>query len=190
MDRPNLLHIKNMVCPRCIMAVEKLLTDFGYAPLHVELGLAVLSKPLAEESKKELQAAFAAIGFELLDDKRLQKVEQIKTCVIEWVRSASIVRQKKLSDYLVDKCRSDYSALSKLFSEVKGITIEKYCIVQKIERVKELLKYDELTVSQIANEVGYSSVAHLSSQFRQITGLTPSQFKQSGQQSLQSIDNL
>jgi AraC-like DNA-binding protein len=128
------------------------------------------------------------VGFELIDDKRSKLIEQIKTYIIETVQYKEEPRQKRFSELLSQHLHHDYSYLSKLFSEVEGITIEQYVINQKIEKVKELLLYDELSLSQIAFQLGYSSTAHLSAQFKKLTGFTPSQFKQMGVQSRKALD--
>lgn len=172
------IHIKNMVCPRCVMAVKSILSSLGIETESVELGTAVLREPLAPEQKKALEAKLNEYGFELLDDRRRQLVDKIATSVIELVRSDAPESVKvNLSEYLAERCGASYSLLSKLFTEVKGISIEKYYILQKVEMVKELLVYNELSVSEIAFRMGYSGVAHLSSQFKSVTGLTPSQFR-------------
>ena len=172
------LHIKNMVCPRCIMAVRDVLGQLDFPVLSVELGKAIVGRIPNEQEMAQLREKLQAIGFELIDDKRLQMVEKIKDSIIELVHYRNNDLKINLSDYLMDKCHSDYSHLSKLFSEVCGVTIEKYFIAQKIERVKELLLYDELSLNEIAMLMNYSSTAHLSSQFKRVTGYTPSQFKQ------------
>lgn len=171
------IHIKNMVCPRCVMAVKHILAGLGLDAENVGLGTAVLREPLAPEQRDALRAKLQEYGFELLDDRRRQLVDKISTSIIELVHYRDNDLQTNLSDYLAERCGQDYSALSKLFSEVKGLSIEKYYIAQKVERVKELLLYDELSVSGIAFRLGYSSVAHLSTQFKAVTGFSPSAFK-------------
>ncbi len=174
------LFIKNMVCNRCIAAVKGVLAQTGLHPLSVTLGEAVLEeKKLSKEQTRTLQQALADIGFELIDDKKSQLIEQIKTLVVEAVHYSEPLTVK-FSTHLSQKLLHDYSYLSKLFSEVEGITIEHYIISQKIERVKELLVYDELSLSEIAFEMGYSSVAALSAQFKKVTGLTPTFYKGKG----------
>ena len=125
-----------------------------------------------------LRRELEALCFELLDDRRMQLIEQVRHLVIDLVHHKNSALRTNLSDYLTEHLHHDYSALSKLFSEVTGTTIEKYFIAQKIERVKELLVYDELSLSQIADLLNYSSTAHLSAQFKSVTGMTPSRFKQ------------
>lgn len=171
-------YIKNMVCNRCIMAVEQLLGRLHFTVLHVELGKAVVGEVPDEASVEQLRRELEALGFELLDDRRMQLIEQVRHLVIDLVHHKNSALRTNLSDYLTEHLYHDYSALSKLFSEVTGTTIEKYFIAQKIERVKELLVYDELSLSQIADLLNYSSTAHLSAQFKSVTGMTPSRFKQ------------
>jgi AraC-like DNA-binding protein len=159
------------------MVVKSTLEKFGLVPVQVELGEVVLEEndisPIKEQLKQELQS----FGFDLLDDKRTKTIEKIKNLIVDLVQNKNSNLQITLSDYLTKELHRDYSALSNLFSQVEGITIEKYYIFQKIEKVKELLVYNELTLSEIAFQLNYSSVAHLSNQFKKVTGLTPSHFK-------------
>jgi AraC-like DNA-binding protein len=159
------------------MVVKSTLEKFGLVPVQVELGEVVLEEndisPIKEQLKQELQS----FGFDLLDDKRTKTIEKIKNRIVDLVQNKNSNLQITLSDYLTKELHRDYSALSNLFSQVEGITIEKYYIFQKIEKVKELLVYNELTLSEIAFQLNYSSVAHLSNQFKKVTGLTPSHFK-------------
>lgn len=171
-------YIKNMVCNRCIMAVEHVLTRLHLTPLYVELGKVVVQEEPSAELRARLRTELEALGFELLDDRRMQLIEQVRTAVVELVHYRNNGLRVNLSDYLAEHLHHDYSALSKLFSEVTGTTIEKYFIAQKIERVKELLVYDELSLGEIADLLNYSSTAHLSAQFKSVTGMTPSRFKQ------------
>ena len=175
------LFIKNMVCPRCVAAVETILKTLGIQPLYVQLGEARLERALSPEELAQLDMRLRSQGFELLDDLRHRQIEQIKTLVIERTHyAADDEKRKPLSEYLSRHLHREYSQLSKLFSETEGITIEQYAILQRIEKVKELLTYDEMTLSQIADRLGYSSVGHLSAQFKKVTGLTTSQFKAQG----------
>ena len=173
----SVLYIKNMVCDRCIMAVRKLLQRMGIAPQSVELGVVRLVEELTKEQLEMLQKDLLQLGFELLDDKRQQTIDRIKTLIVDLVHYHDNRSELNLSDYLAQQLHSEYSSLSKLFSEFTGITIERYFILQRIERVKELIFYDQLSLTEIAYKLNYSSVAYLSSQFKQITGMTPSQFK-------------
>ncbi|MEE1944533.1 AraC family transcriptional regulator [Pedobacter sp. KR3-3] len=172
------LFIKNMVCNRCIMVVQQELDKLGIAAKNVRLGEATLEKELTTTQQKLLNGALAPLGFELIDDKKSQLIERIKNIIIELVHYHEPDGKRNLSDILSDELQHDYNYLSNLFSEVTGTTIEKYFIAQKVEKVKELLVYDELSLSEIAYRLNYSSVAYLSNQFKKVTGLTPSHFKQ------------
>ncbi len=171
------LRIKNMVCDRCKMAVEQVLKDVGLTPERIDLGEVWVSDVPTEAQLAQLKTRLEALGFELLDDQRQQMIERMKTAIIELVHHHQGNKPLNLSVYLAQLLHRDYSALSKLFSEVTGLTIERYFIMQRIERVKELIRYDELTLTEIAYQMNYSSVAHLSSQFRSVTGMTPTQFR-------------
>lgn len=184
------LFIKNMVCDRCIMAVRKALTDNGVTPVNVELGKAYVEGEISDEKKLKLKDDLQALGFELLDDRRHQTIEKIKTAIIKLVHYKDSHSQVNLSDYLQQELHQDYSSLSKLFSEYSSMTIERYYIEQRIERVKELLTYGELSLTQIAFKMNYSSVAYLSSQFKSVTGMSPSKFKQMQGISRKSLDKI
>lgn len=173
----HVLHIKNMVCPRCITAVRNCLESLGLHPQSVELGTAILDETPDENLRRRVDEALSTLGFKLLDDPRTQLTEQIKNAVIELVHYRDEPIKINFSQHLADRLHRDYSQLSKLFSETTGMTLEKYVIAQKIERAKELLTYDELTLSEIADQLGYSSTAYLSTQFKSVTGLTPTDFK-------------
>lgn len=172
------LHIRNMVCNRCKMVVTAELEKMGYHPTEVELGEVVLERDISDTEKAKINDHLQAFGFEVIDDRRSQLIEKIKTLIVALVHERSNELNTNLSDYLSNALHHDYSYLTNLFSEVEGSTNEKYYIAQRIERVKELLVYDELTLSEIAYQLNYSSVAHLSNQFKKVTGLTPSHFKQ------------
>lgn len=170
-----------MVCPRCITAVEQEVEKLGVKPLTVVLGEVTLSQELSKEQQINFERNLSAIGFELLDDNRHRIIDRIKTLVIENIHHSNDLHAKEnFSNIIARDLHRDYSYLSNLFSEVEGKTIEKYVIHQKIEKVKELIVYDELNLNEIAEKLGYSSVAYLSGQFKKITGLTPTQFKQLG----------
>lgn len=158
--------------------VRSELEKFGLHPLTVELGMAELERELSSEEKMLLNERLEKLGFELIDDKKTRIIERIKTKVLALIRNPDELPKVTFSEYLSGKIHHDYSSLSKLFSEVQGMTIEQYVITQKIERVKELLVYDELSLSEIAHQLHYSSVSHLSKQFKKVTGLTPTHFKQ------------
>lgn len=189
------IHIKNMVCPRCIMSVREIFRKNGIEPADVNLGTVTLDTEaqdkLASDDAliRKIKRSLEELGFEMIDDKRMQIVERIRIGVIEFVHNPEIQDNTKLSEYLQRKCLKEYSALSKLFTEIKGMTIEKYCILQKVEFVKELLFYGELSVSEIADMLHYSSVAHLSAQFKSITGISPTSFRQMKDKPLTSIDS-
>lgn len=184
------LYIRNMVCPRCIRAVEGLLQEQGIRPLDVQLGEVTLATKLTSSQKQQLGEALEALGFELIDSQRVRLIEQLKNRIIELVHRHDGALRTNLSDDLSEHLHHDYHYLSHLFSEVEGTTVEKYFIAQKIERVKELLVYDELTLSEIADRLHYSSVAHLSAQFKKVTGLTPSHFKQIGARKRKPLDGV
>ena len=169
------LHIKNMVCNHCIAAVKSALASEGIPYREVGLGFAVIDGELSSELKTRLERTLKDLGFELLDDPRSQIVEQIKVAVLEWVRQDG--ERPRVSDYLSGRLARDYSSLSKLFSEVHGMTIERFAILHRIEYAKELLCYNQQTTSEIAYALGYSSPAHLSAQFKQVTGMTPKEFR-------------
>ncbi len=183
------LQIKNMVCPRCIMAVENVLDEMKINPIEVRLGEVLLEKELSEKQHKEFQSQIEAIGFELLDDKNSAIINQIKTVIIQKIQIGDD-QHFNLSKLISEKLNKEYSQLSKLFSSTTGITIEQFAILQKIEKAKELLIYDELSLKEIAYRMGYSSSAHLSAQFKKITGLTPTEFKSLGTWERKSIEGV
>lgn len=184
------LHIKNMVCRRCILAVAQVLEKTGIAPLYIGLGEVSLAGPLDAGQEKALKAELETVGFELLDDQRSQLIEKVKTLLIEQVQSGEIPETFSLVEFIGKGLHRDYSAISKLFSEVEGITLEQFFILQKIEKVKEWLAYNELSLSEISFRLGYSSVAYLSSQFKKVTGLTPSEFKRNHTDHRRGLDEV
>lgn len=159
------------------MVVKDQLEQLGISPKQVELGEVEVDGILSAEQLTIIGSALILLGFELIDDKKSRTIEKIKSLVIELIHHTEEQTKLKYSEYISSHLNYDYPHLSKLFSEVEGITIEQYIISQKIEKVKELLVYDEMSLSQIADRLGYSSVAHLSAQFKKTTGLTPSFFK-------------
>lgn len=173
------LFIKNMVCLRCIRSVNRMLLEMGLTVQHIRLGEVELADPPTATELDSLRRALENEGFELLDDRNQRLVMEIKNLIINEIHHDVGKKPEAMnfSDFLARETGHEYSQLSKLFSSVESLTIEKYIIAQKIERVKELLVYDELTLSEIAWKTGYSSSQHLSTQFRQVTGLTPTQFK-------------
>lgn len=184
------LYIKNMVCNRCIIVVRQELDKLNIQYRDVALGEVEVGNELNKEQIEQFSSNLETLGFELLDDSKQQVIEKIKNAIIKWVHYNEGDKQYNFSAILSEKLHRDYSYLSNLFSEVEGITIEKYIINQKIEKVKELIIYDQLSLSEIAYKVGYSSVAHLSAQFKKVTGLTPSHFKQVGQNKRKPLDKI
>ncbi|WP_162128446.1 helix-turn-helix domain-containing protein [Flavobacterium phycosphaerae] len=191
MNTPVLL-VKNMVCQRCVMMVEAILTAEEIAFHKVVFGEIHLTTALTPIKKEILKAKLNQVGFELIDSPIGGVVEKIKQLVIKRARNEAEGEdsKSKLSVYLSDKLHHEYTYLSSLFSAVEGRTIENYFIEQRIEKAKELLVYDQLTLSQIAFQLEYSSVAHLSTQFKKITGLTPTYFKEIGSQKRKALDQV
>lgn len=171
------LYIRNMVCARCKLVVSNELNHLGYNPTSVELGEVEFPNDISSDDKARINDHLKQFGFELIDDKRSRLIERIKSIVVDIVHNKDSELKTNLSELLSNELLHDYQYLSNLFSAVEGTTIEKFFIAQKIERVKELLIYDELSLSEIAFRLNYSSVAHLSSQFKKVTGLTTSQFR-------------
>lgn len=173
--------VKNMVCNRCIKVVKEELTKNNIDFTHVGLGTIYFRKEISETTKEKLINIIKKEGFELVEDREAKIVNQIKALIIENVhyKKEKPIHQN-FSEYIASNIGIEYSHLSKVFSEIQGKTIEHYTIEQKIELAKELLIYDELTISQISYELSYSSPQHLSRQFKQITGLTPTAFKKIG----------
>lgn len=173
-----ILNIKNMVCPRCIKTVEEELRKIGLNIEHIELGKVELKGQIETETIKKIDKVLTENGFELIYDKKNQIIDKIKTTIIEIIHyEKEIPNNVNISDFIARELGYDYSYLSNLFSSVEGTTIEKYIVQQKIEKVKELLTYDELSLTEISYQLDYSSVQHLSNQFKKITGFSPSQYK-------------
>ncbi len=183
------LQIKNMVCPRCIMAVENVLDEMKIQPLEVRLGEVLLGNQLNENQLNLFKTKIERLGFELLDNKNATIINKIKSIIIETIQNPK-EQNTNISELISNKLSKEYSQLSKLFSSTTGITIEQFAILQKIEKVKELLVYDELSLKEIAYLLGYSSTAHLSAQFKKVTGLTPSEFKSLEVAERKGIDNI
>lgn len=181
------LAIKNMVCPRCIKAVDEGFKQMGYQVLAVDLGLVKVKAPVNLNAISDM---LIANGFELLANKDQKLVEQVKINIINLVQSTDLSFHQNLSVWLAQQLNTDYHYLSTLFSEAEGMTIERFFILQRIEKVKELLVYNELSLKEIAYQIGFSSVAHLSAQFKKITGFTTTYFKQIGQQKRKSLDQI
>ena len=186
----NTIFIKNMVCDRCIMVVQNELEKLGLDAKNIKLGEVILSKEITSLEKENLSKTLEPLGFEVIDDKKGRIIEKIKNIIIDLVHHQDSDVKTNLSDVLSDKLHHDYNYLSNKFSEVEGTTIEKYFIAQKVEKVKELLVYDELSLSEIANRLNYSSVAYLSNQFKKVTGLTPSHFKQIKEDKRKPLDKV
>ena len=184
------LHIKNMVCSRCKMAIASVLDQIEVQPQSVELGEVQLQEEIDKEKLKQFQKAINQLGFELLDDRNSQLIEKTKTIITKLVQEQNAALSTNLSDYLSGKLDYDYNSLSNLFSELEGITIEKYFILHKIERVKELLVYDELSLKEIAFLLNYSSLPHLSAQFKSVTGFAPREFRKLFGNNRKSLDSL
>jgi AraC-like DNA-binding protein len=188
------IFIKNMVCNRCVTAVQQIFNDVGLQPEKVSLGEVDLKEESISESvSQELDGKLQRLGFERIDDRKARLIEGIKNKIIQLIHhSEQVNRRYNWSKILADEMHYDYNYLSSLFSSVEGVTIEQYIIRQKIERAKELLFYDELNLSEIAIRLGYSSVAHLSSQFKKVTGMTPSELKKgrNSENARKSIDSV
>jgi AraC-like DNA-binding protein len=184
------LYIKNMVCARCKMVVESEFEKLGLQTISVELGEVELQDEITDSQKEVLLKNLQTLGFDLLDDKKTKTIEKIKNLIVDLVHHKNSELKINLSDYLVANLNQDYSTLSNLFSEIENTTIEKYFISQKIEKVKELLIYNELSLSEIADLLNYSNVAHLSNQFKKITGFTPTSFKLLKDKKRIQIENL
>jgi AraC-like DNA-binding protein len=167
-----------MVSSRCKMAVKEELRKLGLHFIVVDLGEVEIMEDINFEQREQLKLALHGSGLELMDDKRAILIEKIKNVVIELVHHTDEIIKVNFSDYLSKKLNHDYTYLANLFSEVQGTTIEQFVISHKIERIKEFIIYDELNITEIANKMNYSSVAHLSNQFKKVTGLSPSHFKQ------------
>jgi len=167
-----------MVSTRCKMAVKDELKKLGLHFIVVDLGEVEIMENISEEQRKLLSIALLNSGLELMDDKRAVLIEKIKNTIIEMVHYSDEVIKTNFSDFLSKKLNHDYTYLSNLFSEIQGTTIEHFIISHKIEKIKELIIYDELNITEIAWKMNYSSVAHLSNQFKKVTGLSPSHFKQ------------
>lgn len=172
------LFIKYMVSQRCKLMVKEELKKLGMHFIVVDLGEVEIMENISDEQRTELKTALLSSGLELMDDKRAILIERIKNVIIEMIHHSDEIIKINFSDFLSEKLHHDYTYLANLFSEVQGTTIEQFIISHKVERIKELIIYDEMNISEIAWKMNYSSVAHLSNQFKKITGLSPSHFKQ------------
>lgn len=185
-----LIHIRNMVCPRCISSVKRIVSSFGFTVTDVKLGECTTEESLNQEQMGALSDALQKEGFEILMGKDLLTVDQIKRALIELVYNSEDIHRISVPEYLQERTNQSYSALRKTFVQVEGRTIDRYHIGIRIERAKELLKYDDMSLAQIADSLGYSSSAHLSAQFKQLTGITPREFKSNSKVSRLSIDSI
>jgi AraC-like DNA-binding protein len=179
-----------MVSNRCIMAVKEELRKLGLHFIVVELGEVEIMEDISPEDREQLNAGLLKSGLELMDDKRAILIAKIKSAVIELVHHSDGIMKINSSEFISEKVKYDYTYLANLFSEVQGITIEHFIISHKIERIKELIIYNELNITEIARKMNYSSVAHLSYQFRKVTGLTPTHFKQFKNKRRQPIEEI
>jgi AraC-like DNA-binding protein len=184
------IYIKYMVSIRCKMLVKEELKILGLHFVNVDLGTVEIMEEITSEQRKQLKTALLRSGLELMDDKRAIMIEKIQNIIIQMVHYSDELPKINFSDYLSEKLNHDYTYMANLFSETKGITIEHFIILHKIERVKELIIYDELNLSEIAWKLHYSSVAHLSHQFKKITGLTPSYFRSLKHKKRSALENV
>ena len=184
------IFIKYMVSLRCKLMVKQELDKLGIKYVAIDLGVVEILEDITWEERDELKKNLLKSGLELLDDQRSILIERIKNVVVEMIHYSDELPEINYSDYISEKLGYDYTYLSNIFSEIKGITLQHYIIMHRIERVKELLLYDELNLSEISYKLQYSSVAHLSNQFKKITGLTPSYFKQLKQKRDVNLENL
>lgn len=189
-QKPIKLLIKNMVCQRCVLTVESILANLEIPAAKVSLGEVELTTALNESTLGKVEAELKRVGFELIETKTNKIVEDIKKLVLGYIEDLSGEKNIKLSSLITQRLNYDYSYLSDLFSSIEGITIEQYFIWQRIEKVKELIVYEELSLTEISYQTGFSSVHHLSAQFKKVTGLTPSHFKKVGAGKRKFLDQL
>ncbi len=185
-----ILYVKYMVSMRCKLLVKDELKRMGINNAIVSLGVIEILGEITPKERKDLGARLRLAGLELMDDKKSIIIEKIKGVITEMIHYSDEVPKVNYSDYISEKLDYDYTYLSNIFSEVKGVTIQQYIIMHKIERVKELLLYDELNLTEISYKLHYSSVAHLSNQFKKVTGHSPSFFKKLKKKRLQNLENL
>ena len=184
------LYIKYMVSLRCKMIVKDELNNMDIQHAAIDLGMVEIPEGITQQQREQLKRSLLKSGLELLEDKKSILIERIKNVVIEMIHYSDELPNVNYSDYISEKLNHDYAYLSNIFSEVKGSTIQHFIIVHKIEKVKELLLYDELNLTEISYKLHYSSVAHLSNQFKKITGLTPSYFKKLRQKRKETLENV
>ena len=179
-----------MVSTRCKIAVKEVFRNLGLVYSNVELGEVEIAEILTDEKLKDLKISLLNIGFELIEDRRAILIERIKNIVIDMVHHSDSQIKINFSDYLSEKLKYDYTYMANVFSEEQGVSIEQFIISHKVERIKEYIIYDELNMTEIAFKMNYSSVAHLSGQFKKVTGLTPSYFKKLKMKRLEPIENI
>lgn len=190
MPNPQRLLIKNMVCQRCVMTLEHILRDADIPFSGLMIGEVELPRKLNDEETQRLRTELNKVGFDIIETRLNKVVEGIKAAIFEYLAIPAASQSKNLSTFITDRIPNDYSYLSDLFSSVEAKTIEQFFILQRIERVKEQLVYDQLSLTQIAHQTGYSSVHHLSAQFKKVTGLTPSHFKKIAGDKRKSLDQI
>lgn len=184
------LHIKNMVCDRCLSSVQNIFSNLNISLTKLELGVAETKDTLDKKQVSVLEKALNEQGFEILQDLSVKQIEKMKTLILQKVQSLDIEEDFKISTYLSEHLHKEYSSLSKLFSQTENVTLEQYYILHKIEKVKELLVYNEYSLTQIADMLGYKTVQHLSSQFKKVTGFSPSQFQKAKDKHRQALDKI
>jgi len=187
---PQELIIKNMVCPRCVTSVKEVFQQLNLSIGAIQLGKVSLNVKLKKNQKEQLEKRLLEQGFELLDGRQTKIINEIKSILIEAIHHQDEYTPVNFSTLLAEKIHFDYAYMSRLFSTVEGQTIERFVLAQKIEKVKELLMYDELNLSEIAYKMHYSSSAHLSAQFKKMTGMTPSAFKKLSHPKRKSLDEI
>jgi AraC family transcriptional regulator len=188
--KPHILFIRNMVCQRCILTVENIFEGMGIAGSKVSMGEVELVVPLSAAERKNLEAGLKKVGFELIENRVNKIIADIKLAVIDYLGLGMDNQHLKLSAFITDRINYEYSYLSDLFSSIEGKTIEQFFLQLRIEKVKELMVYDQLSLTEIAYQTGFSSVHHLSAQFKKLTGLTPSHFKKISENRRRSIDSI
>jgi AraC-like DNA-binding protein len=184
------IYIKYMVSLRCKLMVKQELRKLGIKYVVIELGVVDILDDITDEQRNQLKNNLAKSGLELLDDQKRILIERIQNVVVEMIHYSDELPKVNFSEYISEKIGYDYTYLSNIFSEIKGITLQNYIIIHRIEKVKELLLYDELNLTEISYRLQYSSVAHLSNQFKKITGLTPTFYKQLKQKRVVNLENL
>ena len=182
------LHVKNMVCQRCILIVENILASLHINSAGVYLGKIVVAQPLETYRQKQLADSLRSVGLEIIESRMQGLIKSIKKSIRDYLALGLDAQQHKLSSFISARLAYEFGYLSDLFSKVEGITLERYYLLQRLEKVKELLAYQQLSLSEISYETGYSSVHHLSAQFKKLTGLTPSQYKQQTENGRRPLD--